>query len=234
MYKKGESVMEEYKLQDDEVILYRGTVTMDRKSVQLYLTNHNIVIENRIKKHMRKEKFTADVYPVADIKVYEGRPQINQDGRKMEIYLTGTVLIMDFPSTKEAKEFTNEAMQLITGEDAPKRGMEKVKGAFSRMMNSAARSNAAESAKESVEDGIEDLEDFEEKEAPKLKSALGSVRMMADSFGKSVSDAVQKKEDSLSEDKKAQNMTKLKDLYDAGVLTQEEYEAKKKALLESE
>ena len=51
MYKKGESVMEEYKLQDDEVILYRGTVTMDRKSVQLYLTNHNIVIENRIKKH---------------------------------------------------------------------------------------------------------------------------------------------------------------------------------------
>lgn len=29
-------------------------------------------------------------------------------------------------------------------------------------------------------------------------------------------------------------MTKLKDLYDAGVLTQEEYEAKKKALLESE
>ena len=57
--------------------------------------------------------------------------------------------------------------------------------------------------------------------------------MMADSFGKSVSDAVQKKEDSLSEDKKAQNMTKLKDLYDTGVLTQEEYEAKKKALLES-
>lgn len=124
--------MENYKLKADEVVLYKGDVVLTGKkgNTELIFTNINLVLINKYKKLFSKEEITVLEYPVNEIKIYEGVPQIKTKGSIAEIYLLETEIEIDFDSKMELHKFTNAANKLLTGETNVQKGAKKVKDAI--------------------------------------------------------------------------------------------------------
>lgn len=128
--------MEHYQLQDNEVILYRGDVQLladgkSKNSNSLYatqsfliLTNLHIIIENTTKK-LISQKVDTIIYDTKMVKQYENTPQIIQKGEFVDIYLLGTELFLRFQKKKQATQFNNAALRLLTGESKLVRGVKK-------------------------------------------------------------------------------------------------------------
>lgn len=121
--------MENYKLRADEVVLYKGKVSLKGKkgSTELILTNINLVLINKYTPLFRKEEVTVLEHPVNTIKMYEGVPQVKTKDTTAEIYLLEKEIEVDFNSRMELHQFTNVVVKLLTGDDAVHRGAKKVK-----------------------------------------------------------------------------------------------------------
>ena len=119
--------MENYKLKADEVVFYKGEVTLKGKSgnTELMLTNLNVVLINKYKKMFSPEEVTVLKYPTNSIKMWEGVPQIKHKGTKVEIYFTKGELEVDFPSWIEVNKFVNEANKFLTGESIAHKNVQK-------------------------------------------------------------------------------------------------------------
>lgn len=127
--------MENYKLKSDETVLYRGSVELlkdgkkdtkaKKATSELLLTNYNIVVTTTTKK-MWNEIVENVEHKVSDIKVYKDSSQVIRKGSIVEIYLTSGELFLEFPSGKEAKDFTAKALRLATGNSQFVRGVKKV------------------------------------------------------------------------------------------------------------
>lgn len=114
--------MNNYKLKENEVVLYKGDITFleSLEKAKLILTNINIVF-------VSKEDNEVELYPIEEIKIYEGVPQIKTKGNKVELYLISTEKEIKFTSLIELNKFIKATIQLLTGKNTAERCAEKVK-----------------------------------------------------------------------------------------------------------
>lgn len=124
--------MKNYELDSNEVVLYKGNVTsiQGNEEMQLILTNLNIVFLTMRKKVFDNEDVIVDVYPVTEIKMYNGVPQIKVNGNIAEIYLLTIEKEIQFPSKGEINKFRNEVTSLLTHKTKAERCAQKVKNAI--------------------------------------------------------------------------------------------------------
>lgn len=128
--------MKHYELQNNEVILYRGTVNLlpdgkpennnrpKKEEIYLILTNLHIIIDKTTQKFLSKKVDTL-LYDTQTVKKYNDTPQIIQKGATVDVYLLATELFLEFPNKKQATEFNNAALRLLTGQSKLVRGVKK-------------------------------------------------------------------------------------------------------------
>lgn len=241
-------MVEHYQLQSDEVILYEGEVTKTDKypkeslksafsvtpSSELILTNKNLVLTTRSKKLFSKEEVTIDVYPMDEVKIYNDTPQIKQSKVSTEIYMTSGELYFDFNSKIEAAKFFQAAVQLLTGKTLAKRSAEKVKGGI-ELVDDTLGINTVDSVKGVLENGLMGtLFSGFKKGKPSAGKTISKAKDASEIAKAMLNAAPQKNVEhtqSYTYDQQIDALNKLKALLDAGVLTQEEFEAKKKEIL---
>lgn len=230
--------MTNYSLKPNESVLYSGDIFMEelKGDHKLTLTNLNIIIISTVKKLFTKEQITVNTYPVEHIKIYNEMPQIKQKGSNVEIFLSTREIAFNFSSKSEAHKFVDVAMQLLTGKSSAERGSDKVKGAIG-LIDNALGINTVNTVKNALENGISGsvLGGFKKNTAISKGATVASevVGLAKDFWGnKSVTKTIPENTTAvIPTDEQLDSLKKLKDLVDAGVLTQEEFDAKKKQIL---
>ncbi|WP_255575608.1 SHOCT domain-containing protein [Caproiciproducens faecalis] len=232
--------MEDYSLQSDEAVLYKGRATFgnNKTSSELLLTNINIVVITKTKKFFSSEQVDLKSFPVKEIKVYNDVPQIKQHDCMVEIYLTNTEIIFDFYSKIEAYKFANAANKLVSGKSMSERGAKKVKGAVNLVDDTFGISTVG-AIKSVVENGVVGavFGGFGKKAQAQAKGGNALTGVLSVTKGllgkKTNEEEIPKLETSPAMDVDAQieTLKKLKDLLDTGIITQEEFEIKKKQIM---
>ena len=239
--------MENYNLLPDEVVLYKREGRLINKSekplaslstnttTELILTNLHLVFVKKTKKLFAKEQVEVEVYPIEEIKVYNEIPQIKQKDTCVEIYLTNGEKTIDLFSKHEVRKFVNKAYELLTGKSVTARGADRVKGAVN-LVDDALGIHTVDTVKSVVENGV--VGTIFGKSARVQAKGGGTVtevlNITKDLIGKKtngtgVSQA--QPEDTASLDGQMEALKKLKDLLDTGIISQEEFDAKKKQIL---
>ena len=119
--------MEHYTLQEDEVILYHGIVSLlpdgkkqktsqnKKTEVESILTNLNFVFITKVKQLLKKEMVNVETYSISEVKFYRDNPHIIKKGKVVELYLKSCEKFIEFPNTKETKTFSDTALRLVSG-----------------------------------------------------------------------------------------------------------------------
>jgi hypothetical protein len=227
-----------YALQQNETILYQGNVSLEKRTgtVEIILTNLNLVLIITTRKFLSKSQIDVETYPIEDIKIYNNVPQIKQKNACVEIFLTCGEIVANFDSMFEASKFVNSALRLITGKTMAERGADKFKGAVG-LVDDALGINTVETVKNVLENGITGtlMGGFGKKSAPVAKrtSTAREVVGIAKELIGTTTPAQEALPASTSSptNEQLETLKKMKELVDMGVLTQEEFETKKKQLL---
>lgn len=242
--------MERYQLQPDETVLYEGEVIkvdkykkasfMDSFSTppttELLLTNKNIVLTTRTKKMFAKEQINVEVLSLADIKIYDNMPQIKQNKINVEIYLTSEEIYFDFRSKHEAAKFYQIAIQTLTGKSLATRGAEKVKGGIG-LVDDTLGISTVDTVKGVLENGLAGtlFSGFKKSKPMTSKNSNSSTAKEVAEIAKGVIKETRSnnsdKKEQLTYEEQIDALNKMKALLDAGILTQEEFDAKKKEIL---
>lgn len=241
--------MKGYTLQPNESILYSGPVSFFAKNtkVECLLTNLNLVFVITAKKLFTKDQIQVDTYPVSEIKTYNDAPQIKHKGLIVDIFLTSGEVNMSFPTNREAQKFVNASWQLITGKSMAERGADKVKSMVGRIDN-ALGINTVETVKGTLENGLVGTVFGgigRKSSSDKRSSAVSTTETVVKEAAGLVRDVIHSRTPNQSTSTKTQTPTisapvqndpveqlkKLKDLADMGILTQEEFDIKKKQIL---
>lgn len=223
-----EEIMDTYKLKADESVLYKGDVRVEgvKGNATLQLTNYNIVLNISTKKNLfSKAETSIQVYPVDAIKIYNEKPQIKVKGYKVEIYFEKEEIILNFYSKMNASKFNLKATELITGKNIPTRGVDKIKNTLD-MVDDKLGLDVVGVAKGIAGNGI-------------IGTVLGGIN------NNDAAEDDNKKSTELSKDSDEKNSTempiedqieaikKLKELLDIEAITKEEFEAKKKQIMQN-
>lgn len=233
--------MDNYSLQPNESVLYKGDVHLVNENgyTQLLLTNLNFVFITKTKKIFAKEQVEVEAYPIGDIKIYNEIPQIKQNDHSVEIYLTTTEKKLNFLSKHEAHKFVNATYELLTGKSMSVRGADKVKSAVNLVDNTLGI-NTVNAVKNVMEKGVTGtvlgaLGKMVSSTTKSGSTVNGAIRITKSILDKnSTEEATQTNNNtatSMSYDVQIETVKKLKELLDAGVLTQEEFDTKKKEIL---
>ena len=243
--------MEKYVLQPDEAILFEDDVSIveSKTNDHIILTNLNVVIESTEKKVFKKGNTAVTVFPVTEIKVYKEKPQVVHKKEVVTIFLAMGEITMSFDSLFKATTFTTKITELITGKGVGARGAEKVKGAIG-LIDDALGINTMGTVSSVLENGIVKTL-FKGTGSPVAKTskvtgkaetigavAAGASAVIQAATGKAqVTDAATTPvapAPAVAEmpfDQRVESVKKLKELVDMGILTEEEFEAKKKELI---
>ena len=230
--------MTHYTLQPNESVLYQGNVSLEKRNgtVELILTNLNLVFVITIKKFLAKSQIEVETYPVEEIKIYNNAPQIKQKNSRVEIFLSCGEIVANFDSMFEAGKFVNSALRLLTGKSLAERSADKVKGAVG-LVDDTLGINTVGTVKNVLENGITGslLGGIGKKSIPSSKrssTAREVVGIAKDLLGTPTQpEAIPAATTPSFTDEQLETLKKLKELVDMGVLTQEEFDAKKKQLL---
>lgn len=241
--------MDHYSLQNDEVVLYEGKVNLigSQGNDELILTNINIVIITKIKKIFQKEQVEVKTFSVENVKVFNDAPQIKQSDTVVEVYLTDAEIKLGFDSKLTARKFVSKAVELITGKSTSVRGAAKIKGAVG-LVDDTLGIDTIGTIKNVMENGIvrTALGGIGKKNHTQTKTFTTSETIKETlSFtkgfvGKKGSDDSEPEVKTRTNDETSTNMSydeqiatvkKLKELLDADILSQEEFETKKKQIL---
>ena len=230
--------MTHYTLQPNESVLYQGNVSLEKRNgtAELILTNLNLVFVITIKKFLAKSQIEVEAYPVEEIKIYNNAPQIKQKNSRVEIFLSCGEFVANFDSMFEAGKFVNSALRLLTGKSLAERSADKVKGAVG-LVDDTLGINTVDTVKNVLENGITGslLGGIGKKPIPSSKrssTAREVVGIAKDLLGTSTQrEAIPATTTPSFTDEQLETLKKLKELVDMGVLTQEEFDAKKKQLL---
>lgn len=232
--------MEDYSLQSDEAVLYKGRATFgnNKTSSELLLTNINIVVITKTKILFSKEQVDLRSFPVKDMKVYNDVPQIKQHNCIVEIYLINTEITFNFYSKLEAYKFANAANKLLTGKSMSERGAEKVKGAVN-LVDDAFGISTVGAIKSVVENGVigSVFGGFGKKAQAQTKGGnalTGVLSVTKGLLGKKTNEEESPKIEAspaMAIDAQIETLKKLKDLLDTGIITQEEFDVKKKQIM---
>lgn len=219
--------MESYSLQTNEVLLYRGEAY---NGIEISLTNLNLIIIKKTPKLFKKAEIETFVYSKDDIKIYNDIPQVKQKESSVEIFLTLEEIKIDFYSRTEAHKFVNAVYELLTGKTTTTRSAEKIKSAI-KLVDNTLGIDTMDTVKNVMEKGIAGSllggigKRAENKgNSPAIKETMGVAKDIIDTVSKT-------KGKSEDYNEGIETVKKLKELLDAGVLTQEEFDKKKKQLL---
>lgn len=119
--------MENYELKENEVVLYKGEISLINPNhpAQLLLTNLNVVFI--IRTSFFKEDITTEIFPVSDVKTYEGIPQVKTASDITEIYFKTLEKEFKFHSKSDRHKFVSKITKLLTGKSGTERTAEKIK-----------------------------------------------------------------------------------------------------------
>jgi methylthioribose-1-phosphate isomerase len=228
-----------YTLQANEVVLYKGTalVNNSKQSSELVLTNLRFLIITRTKKLLAKEVVDVKTYSQENVKVYNGVPQIKQNKNMVTIYFSDTVVTLEYDSIVAPIKLVSEMTKLVSGKTSIERGADKMMGVVDLVDNTLGI-DSVNAIKGIVKNGvggtlffgIGDKQNAATKQSPVVqaidiaKELMGSSKPTADNPKVAV-------ESSLSVDRQVKAVKELKELLDAGILTQEEFDAKKREIL---
>ncbi len=229
--------MEALHLQENETVLYKKEncimLQKDRQrttaSSELVLTNLNLILIHRIPKLFSHDQIDIEKYPIENLKIYQGIPQIKQNGTCVEIYLLSHEISINLRSAIEAKKFINKAYELITGKSFSERTANKVKSGFD-LVDDTLEMDTRDTLKNVIKNGVFSTllgkKHNEENKKESIKETIANIR-----------DTVTSKKQSSSENTNEnlkdniETLKKLKELVDTNIITQEEFEQKKKELL---
>ena len=225
--------MEHYTLQPDEAVLYRGEaqVKQDGKNIktELLLTDKFFVFIGKEKKLFRKEEITVESFAVDTVKTYKDAPNIIRKGEFVEIYFIGGEKFIEFSSKGDAKQFVAKALEFLTNKSALIRGIDKTKKVVSDVGDSLGidKETAATVAVGAAKFGVKAL--FQKRLGGKTKliETTETVKSSQGIFHRKET----KQLPPMSPQEQAQAVIQLKELLDNGVITQEEFEIKKKEYL---
>lgn len=239
--------MDYYDLQPNESLLYKSSGRLVNKNekyleslstntnTELILTNLHLIMIKKSKKLFAKEQVEHEIYPVGEIKVYNETPQIKQDNTRVEIFLISGEKVIDLFSKHEVRKFINKAYDLLTGKSTAVRGAGKVKGAVN-LVDNALGINTVNTIKNVVENGVvssvlgKGMRD-KVKNSNVLTDVLNTTK---DLMGKKVGDTESpqpEKDSTVPFENQIETLKKLKELLDTGIISQEEFDAKKKQIL---
>lgn len=248
--KKGDKIMENYSLQSNEVVLYKGNASIDKRKSntegfltnitfrEVMLTNINIVLILKSKKMFSKEEIDIQVFPVADIKIFNDIPQIKQSDYKVVIYLINEEITLSFPTKSEARKFVGAVYEFVTGKSLSERGASKVKGTIN-VVNDALGIDAVDTLKNVAENGLVgnvfgSLGKKTMQHAKSIDAMSEVLNATKGLLGKKTSEEESTKSVrniEMSIDDQIESLKKLKELLDCGILTQEEFDAKKRQIM---
>ena len=211
--------MEHYSLQADEAVLYKGAVTCKGagNNIEFILTNLFLVFVIKTKKIFSKEEIKVEKYSVDDIKFYNDEPQIKQQGANVEIYLLNGEETVTFLSKNEANKFVSALLELLTGKTKLQRTADKAKSTVDAVDNTFGIDTVG-TVKNILEIGSNIAGIFGGKKGKTIQTIMG------------VSNAVARKEE-VSTDMQIEQLRKLKQLLDEGIITQEEFDLKRKEIM---
>ncbi len=212
--------MFEYSFREDEALLFKGTITSDGKKAELYLTNVFITV---VKNAFDADESPKDYrYSVGEIKYYNGIPQIKPQGLHCDVYFLSSVLSFDFEDKKSAKLFLNQALTLLTGKTSAERNVAMISDVIG-IIDKTFGIDTVGTLKQAISNAGNTAAAEKEKKKFPLK-ALSFI-------GKSVKSKELADETKDDFEEKYEKLKKLKELKDSGILTQEEFEKKKRELL---
>jgi len=194
--------MEHYTLKENEVVLYKGDTTckeLPSAKIQLILTNLFFILIIKTKKLFSKEEISVEKYPIENIKFYNDKPQINQDGTKVEIYMNSGEQTLIFSSKNEAHKFVNKSLDLLTGKSLFQRTADKAKKAVSVVDDTFGI------------DTVDAVKTVLNKEPEKAKDKKGIIAKNIFSLAKSV--ITSKERNNMTDNEKWETLKKLKALF---------------------
>lgn len=145
--------MEHYNLKEDEVVLYKGEISMKNGNTQLILTNLNVVFITIHKRLFGEAIVESNVFPVEDIKIFDGIPQVKSKNLNVEMYFKTAEIEFSFESKSELHKFVSATNELLTGKTGAERNAEKVKDAID-LVNDTLGIDIVKSAGELVKSGV--------------------------------------------------------------------------------
>lgn len=228
--------MGNYALQSDEVVIYKNECRLIDENVmaELILTNFSVVIIKKAKKLFEEEQVAIEAYPIDEIKIYNDIPQIKQNGSHVEIFFTGEEIAVDLISKNEVSKFINKALELLTGKNRVKRASDKVKSVIG-VVDDTLGINSVEALKnvagKSLGGAVFGIGKKILTKAIGAGSPTEAPGVASDSLGKEAHNPKIEVKTAGSVDNLVEVLKKWKDLMDAGVITNDEFETKKKQIL---
>ncbi|MHC1787568.1 MAG: SHOCT domain-containing protein [Christensenellales bacterium] len=232
--------MEAYTLKPNEIMLYRGEATLDRSKVngEVILTNKNVVAITKSKKMFSKEQVELHEYPVEGMCVINQIPQIKQSEGKVDIGFNSGEVTLYFSSESEGRKFVNAVYEIVTGQSAPQRNAAKVKDALN-YVNNALGFNAVDTVVTVMERGLVGTLLGGLGKVGRANTSVSSLLLGRPSTAepllyeaqKNVPGAPSEAVSEMSVDDQIETLRKLKLLLNDCIITQEEFDAKKKQVL---
>lgn len=243
--------MNNYQLTSDETVLYKGVILNYSEKekhnsfgstviYELILTNLNMIFVTKVKKLLSKEESSYNVIPIDTIKIYNDKPQVKQKGTDFVVYFTNQEYSFSLPSKLEAVKFHNKIMELLTGKSMSIRNSEKFKSAVN-IVDDTLGIDSLGTVTSVLQNGVKGtiFNGINKKTATAKPSTKKIINSVLDVIGNNNNAETNVKciETNTSEntkqisDEQIETIKKLKDLLDLGVLSQEEFDTKKKELL---
>ncbi len=226
--------MENYELQKDEVILSRAQVVilpngkeskakmLTKTECELLLTNLAFVFTTKQKVLLRKATIESEVYDIKTVKWYNEVPHIRIKGKVVEIYFANGEKFVQFSNKKEAKEFTNTALRLVSGQSKFVRGVKKAQKEISETGEALNVDIIGAAKTVAGVAGTVAIGAAEMAGAGKKTKTLGLIAKAIKGKKNNQQESLPPAKDNLSKIKE------LKELLDNGTITQEEFEKMKK------
>lgn len=226
--------MNEYQLKPDEILLYEGAILragIKGYTTNLILTDKNIVFEMTEKKIFGKGNILVESFPITDIKQYNEEPQVKCKGSEVTIFLTESEEQITFAGKIEALKFTNKAVEAATGNKLSARGAQKVRGAIG-VVDSALGIDTVNTVVNVLENGIGGTA------SKLLGGTMKKNKLMGGVLG-AVSGLKREEEskesmpakNTLSYEEQIETLKRFKELLYTGIISQEEFDKKKKEIM---
>ena len=230
--------MENYTLLPNESVLYRNNDCKilnkyEKSNAELILTNLNLVFVKKTKKMFTKEEISIETYPIEEIKIYNDVPQIKQNDTEVEIFFIDGEKTIELYSKNEGRKFINKAFELLTGKTLAARASGKVNGSI-KLVDNALGVNSVGAIKSVAEKGFigSILGGFGKKNVtqPKIETTqIGGILSATNELLKEKKDTPKLETESF--DSQIEKLKKLKELFDEGIISQDEFDAKKRQVM---
>lgn len=250
--------MSNYNLLADEVVLYKGIAkrqSSENGQVEVLLTNLNIVLIDTI-----DDVTSVETLPIATLKIYKGIPQVKHKGLNVEMYFTSGEQYLTFANRVEIHKLVKAIYELVTGKTQFERGALKVKKGIETTNDtlgidtvetvrnavliglgaSIEMSNLNNETSDNVQENNETSDKGQDKKEKRTKvvgnSKWSNVLKVAQGVVESTKGLIARKEEKPlriegQKEMDLEALKTLKEFLDVGIISQEEYEIKKKEIL---